>query len=228
MTYRLESEIAMFSLSSSLGRSIPADPLRRSTIRMEISGERSRPSHDHDFDLVRQIAAGDDDALRELYAVHGQRLYAYAARVTGDLAMAEDVVQESLIAVWKSAGRFRGEGRVLAWLLSIVHHKALTAIRIQSPVTLDEQVDQLADTSPLPDERIALNEQRRQLRTSLGRLSLEHRTVLELVFYQGLSLSEAAQICDCPMGTIKSRLSYAKTQLRGDLMRKGLGAEERA
>ena len=228
MTYRLESEIAMFSFSSSLGRSIPADPLRRSTVSMEISEERSRPSHDHDSDLVRQIAAGDDDALRELYAAHGQRLYAYAARVTGDLAMAEDVVQESLVAVWKSAGRFRGEGRVFAWLLSIVHHKALNAIRIQSPVTLDEQVDRLADTSPSPDERIALNEQRRQLRASLGRLSLEHRTVLELVFYQGLSLSEAAQICDCPVGTIKSRLSYAKTQLRGDLMRRGLGAEERA
>jgi RNA polymerase sigma-70 factor (ECF subfamily) len=216
----------MFSLSSNLGRSIPADPLRRSTVSMEISEERSRPSHDHDFDLVRQIAAGDDDALRELYAAHGQRLYAYAARVTGDLAMAEDVVQESLVAVWKSAGRFRGEGRVLAWLLSIVHHKALNAIRIQSPVTL-EQVDRLADTSPSPDERIALNEQCRQLRASLGRLSFEHRTVLELVFYQGLSLSEAAQICDCPVGTIKSRLSYAKTQLRGDLMRRGLGAEER-
>lgn len=228
MTYRLESEIAMFSFSSSLGRSIPADPLRRSTVSMEISEERSRPSHDHDFDLVRQIAAGDDDALRELYAAHGQRLYAYAARVTGDPVVAEDVVQESLVAVWKSAGRFRGEGRVLAWLLSIVHHKALNAIRIQSPVTLDEQVDRLADTSPSPDERIALNEQRRQLRASLGRLSLEHRTVLELVFYQGLSLSEAAQICDCPVGTIKSRLSYAKTQLRGDLMRRGLGAEERA
>ena len=197
-------------------------------LSMEISEERSRPSHDHDFDLVRQIAAGDDDALRELYAAHGQRLYAYAARVTGDPVVAEDVVQESLVAVWKSAGRFRGEGRVLAWLLSIVHHKALNAIRIQSPVTLDEQVDRLADTSPSPDERIALNEQRRQLRASLGRLSLEHRTVLELVFYQGLSLSEAAQICDCPVGTIKSRLSYAKTQLRGDLMRRGLGAEERA
>ena len=218
----------MYSLSSSLGRSIPVNPLRRSTVSMEIPEERSRPSHDHDFDLVRQIAAGDDDALRELYAAYGQRLYAYAARVTGDLAMAEDVVQESLVAVWKSAGHFRGEGRVLAWLLSIVHHKALNAIRIQSPVILDEQVDRLADTSPSLDERIALNEQRRQLRASLGQLSLEHRIVLELVFYQGLSLSEAAQICNCPVGTIKSRLSYAKTQLRGDLMRRGLGAEERA
>ncbi len=226
MTYRLESEIAMFSLSPSLGRSTLADPLRRSTVRMEISERRPRPSHDHDFELVQQIAAGDDDALRELYAIHGQRLYAYAARVTGDLAMADDVVQESLVAVWKSAGRFRGEGRALAWLLSIVHHKALNAIRMQSPAAL-EQVDQLTDPSPSPDERIALNEQRCQLRASLGRLSLEHRIVLELVFYQGLSLSEAAQICDCPVGTIKSRLSYAKAQLRGDLIRSGLGAEER-
>jgi RNA polymerase sigma-70 factor (ECF subfamily) len=183
---------------------------------------------DQDFALVRQIAAGDDDALRELYAAYGQRLYAYAARITGDPAVADDVVQESLVAVWKSAGRFRGEGRVLAWLLSIVHHKALNAVRIQSPVALDEQVDRLAASLPSPEERVTQSEQRHLLRAGLERLSAEHRAALELVFYQGLSLSEAAQVCNCPVGTIKSRLNYAKTQLRGDLMRRGLGAEELA
>jgi len=68
-------------------------------------------------------------------------------RITGDSSVAEDVVQESLVAVWQSAGRFRGEERVLTWLLSLVYHKALNAVRIQSPVALDEQVDRLAVTA---------------------------------------------------------------------------------
>ncbi len=178
--------------------------------------------------LLEQIAACNDQALQELYDAYGQQLYAYAVRITGDPALADDVIQESLVAIWKGAGRFRGEGRVLAWLLSIVHHKALNAIRHQAPVALDDQADRLADTAPLPDEHVAQNERRRQLREGLARLSLEHRMVLELVFYQGLSLSEAAQVCDCPVGTIKSRLNYAKIQLRGDLIRRGLGAEEMA
>jgi RNA polymerase sigma factor (sigma-70 family) len=218
----------MSSLSSSLGRYIPANGPKCSATSTGVSLERSTPNLDQDFALVQQIAAGNDDALRELYAAHGQRLYAYAVRITGDPAVADDVVQESLVAVWKSAGHFRGEGRVLAWLLSIVHHKALNAARIQSPVALDEQVDRLADTEPWPDEHVVQSEQRRQLRAGLKRLSVEHRTVLELVFYQGLSLSEVAQVCNCPVGTIKSRLNYAKTLLRGDLMRRGLGAEEMA
>jgi RNA polymerase sigma-70 factor (ECF subfamily) len=196
--------------------------LMRLTFTMRIPLERSTPDLDQDFALIKQIAAGNDDALRELYAAYGQRLYAYAVRITGDPAKADDVIQESLVAVWKS------EGRVLAWLLSIVHHKALNAVRLQSPDGLDDQVDRLADTAPSPDEHVVQSERRHQLRACLERLSLEHRTVLELVFYQGLSLSEAAQVCNCPVGTIKSRLNYAKIQLRGDLMRRGWGVEETA
>jgi RNA polymerase sigma-70 factor (ECF subfamily) len=69
-------------------------------------------------------------------------------------------------------------------------------------------------------------EQSRLLRDGLQRLSLEHRTVLELVFYQGLSLDETARVCGCPVGTVKSRLSYAKNSLRGELSRAGLAAED--
>lgn len=216
----------MFSLSSSLGRFIPADRLH-AMVSMETLKEHSQPSHDDELALVRQIAAGDDDALGELYAVYGQRLFAYAAHITGNLNLAEDVVQESLVAVWQGARRFRGEGRVVAWLLSIVHHKALNAVRGRSPVAL-VQVEKIVDESPSPDERVVLSERRKLLRAGLARLSLEHRTVLELVFYQGLSQNEAAQICNCPVGTIKSRLSYAKAKLRDALRQPGMEMEDMA
>src|SRR5512141_2708244 len=82
--------------------------------------EQGMPAEDgHELELVRCIAAKNEAALRELYAAYGQRLYAYALHLTGDPAQAEDVVQEMLVAVWRSADKYRGEGRLLAWLLGI-------------------------------------------------------------------------------------------------------------
>ena len=173
-----------------------------------------------DLDLVRRIASGDEAALRDLYAAYGQRLYAYALRLACDPALAEDVVQVTLVAVWRSAGRYRGEGRVLAWLLGIVHNLAVKAVRRHSLPLSAELEDTLPAPGAPPEELVQAGERSGWLRQGLEGLSTDHRAVLELVFYQGLSLAEAAQVCGCPTGTIKSRLSYARQYLRGVLTRK--------
>ncbi len=185
-----------------------------------------RSSEHTDVEIVRRVAAGDGAALRVLYAQYGQRLIAYAMRLTRDRALAEDVVQDSLVAAWQGAAHFRGEGRVVAWLLGIVHHKALNAIRRTSPTLLGEDDEQYPDTALLPDERIAGDERANLLRRGLESLSLNHRMVLELVFYQGLSLAEVATVCGCPVGTVKSRLNYAKAHLRRVLEQAGVNAED--
>ncbi len=172
-----------------------------------------------DIELVRRIVAHDDAALRELYAAYGQHLFAYALRLTGDHAQAEDVVQDALVAVWRSANSFRGDGRLLAWLLGIVHHTAIKALRRRSIPISDEMEASLPATGPLPEERVQLDEQARRVQLGLQSLSAEHRAVLELVFYQGLSLKETAEVCGCPVGTVKSRLSYARRKLKGVLSR---------
>jgi RNA polymerase sigma-70 factor (ECF subfamily) len=172
-----------------------------------------------DLALVQRIAAKDEDALRELYSEYGQRLYAYALRLTEVPATAEDVAQDTLIAVWKSANRFRGESRLLAWLLGIVHHTAMKALRHTPQHITDEMETTLATEDPTPEEKLQSQEQAQWLQRGLKSLSPDHRAVLELVFYQGLSLSEASQVIDCPPGTVKSRLSYARRHLRGILSR---------
>ncbi|MFH1524071.1 MAG: sigma-70 family RNA polymerase sigma factor [Chloroflexota bacterium] len=177
---------------------------------------------EHDLALVRRMAAGEDAALCEIYAACGQHLYAYALRFTDDPAQAEDVVQDTLVAAWKSARKFRGEGRVLAWLLGIVHHTALKSLRHRSQPITDEMEATLETGSPSPEQQVEQVEQSARLRLGLRALSPEHRAVLELVFYQGLSLDEVAQVCRVPLGTVKSRLSYARGQLRGVLTRQGL------
>lgn len=174
----------------------------------------------HDIALMQRIADKDESALQSLYAACGQRMYAYALRLTNDPALAEDVVQDTLVAIWRSAKKFRGDGRLIAWLLGIVHHTALKALRRKPALSLSPEMENtLPAHDPLPEETLSANEQTRLVRSALNQLSAEHRAVLELVFYQGMSLNEAAAVCNCPVGTVKSRLSYARKHLRGLLSR---------
>jgi RNA polymerase sigma-70 factor, ECF subfamily len=172
-----------------------------------------------DLDLIRRLQAGDDDAVRDLYTRSGQCLYTYALRLTNDPATAEDVTQNTLIIAWRSAHSFRGEGRLIAWLLGIVHHTAMNSIRNTSYYVERATEETVRDDQPSPEEQAQGQETKRWVREGLQTLSPEHRAVLELVFYQGLSLNEVAEVLDCPVGTVKSRLSYARQHLRGVLAR---------
>jgi RNA polymerase sigma-70 factor (ECF subfamily) len=172
-----------------------------------------------DPDLIRRMKAGDDDAIRDLYGRYGHRLYAYALRLTNDPACAEDVTQNTLITAWRTIHSFRGEGRLIAWLLGIVHHTAMKAIRQTSHDLAGAPEETVGDAQPSPEEQTQGQEMKQWVRAGLKTLSPEHRAVLELVFYQGLSLTEVAGVMDCPLGTVKSRLSYARQHLRGVLAR---------
>jgi RNA polymerase sigma-70 factor, ECF subfamily len=199
------------------------------TYTLEVQLESSKSIREPDLDLARRLAAGDAEAIREVIGAYGQRMYVYALRLTGDPARAEDVLQESLVAAWRGAKRFRGSGSLIAWLLGIVHHRAMNSFKESQPVMDDrlyETDTDLAAGDPLPEEQTNLSEQQRLLRAGLAHLSPEHRAVLELVFYQGLSLQETAGVCGVPLGTVKSRLNYAKASLRGVLSRAGLSAED--
>lgn len=183
------------------------------------TSQKQMTERDKDLFLLRRINQGDDDAVRELYAQYGQRLYAYALRITNEPAIAEDVVQHTLVTVWKTAKNFRGESRLITWLLGIVHHTALKMIRNKTE-SLNETVrENIPENQPTLEEQAQSQETRRWIQDGLQNLSSEHRMVLELVFYQGLSLNEVAQVLKLPLGTVKSRLSYARTHLRGVLTR---------
>ncbi len=172
-----------------------------------------------DLDLIRRMQAGDDDAVRDLYAQYGQRLYAYALRLTDDPATAEDVTQNTLVTAWRTARTFRAEGRLIAWLLGIVHHTAMKAIRNRTNYLGDVAEETIREEQPSPEEQAQVKDERRWVRQGMQSLSPEHRAVLELIFYQELLLNEVAQVLNIPVGTVKSRLSYARTHLRGVLAR---------
>jgi RNA polymerase sigma-70 factor (ECF subfamily) len=132
-----------------------------------------------------------------------------------DPAHAEEVVQETMIAVWKSAKDYKEQSQVSSWILGIAHNKALDRARArQREPELLREIDRRASARATPEQIAQRNSQVERVRSALEKLSPEHREVMMLAFYNELSYSEIAQIVGCPEGTVKSRVYYAKEQLK--------------
>jgi RNA polymerase sigma-70 factor, ECF subfamily len=173
--------------------------------------------------LVEQIAAGSKPAMQALYARHRTYVYRWLLRFVSNETLAEDLLSDVFLDVWRQAGRFQRRSSVSTWLLAIARHKALSARRRRTGAELDEKIEAtIAD--PANDPELALQEKDRGelVRRALMRLSLEHREVIDLVYYHEKSVDEVAQILDVPPATVKTRMFYARKKL-GELVK---GAEK--
>lgn len=168
---------------------------------------------DPDQALVQAMARGDTRALDELYARHGQRLLAYLVGLLDNRQLAEEVLQDVMLAAWRGAAGFRGESRVSTWLLSIARWQAISARRRRYPIImpLDENAAH-DDTGEF--RRVEWEDDRTAVRAALRELPADQRETLELIFYHDLTGPEAAALLGVPEGTVKSRLNRAKTSLR--------------
>jgi len=175
------------------------------------SAQNLSPAVDPDLALVERIAACDQDALQALYAKHAPGLMRYLEGRIGDARLAEEVLQDVMLAAWHSAGRFRGECRVRTWLLVIARRRAINAY--------NRQVVPASREAPFGDEAataVWLDAPGRyhDLDAAMKALSPAQSETLELVFYHGLSLEETALVLQVPQGTVKSRLHRARARLR--------------
>lgn len=172
---------------------------------------------------VGSIRAADEALLRGLVDEHGRALFGYARRLTGDAALAEDVVQETLIRAWKHAGSLDpGRGPLRPWLFTVARHVVIDLVRARKvrPQELDETAVALA---PAPDD-IERAVETWTIAEALALLSPEHRAVLLETYYRRSSVSEAAERLGIPAGTVKSRTFYALRALRLRLEERGVSA----
>jgi RNA polymerase sigma-70 factor (ECF subfamily) len=120
-----------------------------------------------------------------------------------------------MFEVWKGASRFKGASRVSTWIFGIARHKALSAMRRSSPLTVEvEDALKLPDSAELQDDMLSTRDTRDAVLKALSRLTDQHREVMDLTFYQGFSCNEIADILQCPVNTVKTRMFYARKQLR--------------
>jgi RNA polymerase sigma-70 factor (ECF subfamily) len=169
-----------------------------------------------DENLLERIAAGDQLAMRTLYARHNVKAYRFVLRLVGDACKAEDIVSEVFFDVWRQAGRFEGRSQVGTWILAIARFKALTARRARRDEPLDQMMaETIADGADDPDTCVRKKDESALLRTCIAQLSADHRAVIDLVYYHGKSVEEAAEILGVPRNTVKTRMFYARKKIGG-------------
>lgn len=178
--------------------------------------------------ILAHIAAGSREAFDLLYRRYERRVYGYLLSLVRMPAVAEELMCETMLEVWRGAARFRGDSRVSTWLLGIARYKALSALRARPPSSdsIGDEVPEIQTFEDGPLEQVHKGEQIELVQKALQTLSVEHREVLELAFYHELHYQEIAELVGCPVNTVKTRVFYAKQQLKRRLAQLGVKGEQ--
>ncbi|MEK7747847.1 MAG: RNA polymerase sigma factor [Nitrospirota bacterium] len=182
---------------------------------------------DQEAAWIRQVAEGSREAFEQIFHAYKPRLFRYLFRLTADPAASEELLSDVIVAVWKGAKTYRGEAKPSTWIFGIAHHKAINLLRKRRPEMVeleDNDLQELEDTQQArPEDLIIQKELKEKIEQALLRLSVSHRAVIEMTFYQGFSCQEIAEILGCPVSTVKTRMFYARRQLQGILGKWGEG-----
>jgi RNA polymerase sigma-70 factor (ECF subfamily) len=171
-----------------------------------------------DAELLRRVAAAEPDALRALYDRHAPWLLLRLRQRCADPALVDEVLQDTFLSVWRSAGRFSG-GEVGAWIWTIAARRLVDAVR--SATSQRRLADRLSvrrqPLEPSAEDQVLLGIEHGDLVGALDRLSPELRAVLQAVVFDGLTTAEAARLLGIPQNTVKTRAMRARAQLRREL-----------
>jgi len=176
-----------------------------------------------DGQLLARIAHGDHEAVAALYHRLERPLFAFLVKTLRDREAAADVLNDTMLDVWRQAGRFEGKSSVATWIYAIAHHKAISWLRRRREVELnDDAAAEIADDSPSAEARLAEADVATAIARLMERLSVDHRVVLQLAYFQEFSVSQIAEILDCPENTVKTRMFYARQRLKTLLEAEGI------
>jgi RNA polymerase sigma-70 factor (ECF subfamily) len=189
---------------------LPPDPLSTA----------DRKSRQEDTALLERLRRNDREALAALYDMYGRLAYSLACRIVGNPADAEDVVQESFLALWRQSSQLDpARGSVRAFLATIVRRRAIDALRRRSgtPARPLEEVTALPADTTDPAEVASMTDERESIQRALKELPKEQREAIDLTYFGGLTIAEMAGLQNVPLGTAKSRLRLALDRLRNAL-----------
>ncbi|MGI8572975.1 MAG: RNA polymerase sigma factor [Solirubrobacteraceae bacterium] len=172
-----------------------------------------------DEDLLELLGAGDSGALEVIFDRHSGPAFSLAFRMCGRQAMAEDIVQEAFLSLWRSGARYNPtRGSVRSWVLTAVRNRAIDAFRRES-VTASRDVADDEAAARLPaldgtDSEVERREDARRIRVALEELPAEQRQVIELAYFGGFTHTEIARMLDLPAGTVKGRMRLGLSKMR--------------
>ncbi len=174
------------------------------------------------FALLQQTSRGDRRAFSSLYKATHQQIYVYLHRIAHGSNCIEDILAETYIQVWKSSNKFLGKSKVLTWMIGISRNLALKEIG------RTKYHDDIQNHPEISAGSIDFDEgsSKEILSMALGSISIRHREILDLAFYQDLPYKEIAHILGIPENTVKSRVFYAKVALKSVLEKMGINRSD--
>lgn len=172
--------------------------------------------------LLVRVAGGDEHALRRLYERHAADMLRLLRRLTSDTGTAEEILQEAWLAVWRSAGRYRGESSVRAWLLGVTRRRAHDRLRRAAFTTVDvDQAPEPTDVRADVEGQVLATIGHEAIMAAIRRLPARSREVVVLAFVDGLPYRDIAEVLGVPVGTVKSRMAHARARLVRSLRDEG-------
>jgi RNA polymerase sigma-70 factor, ECF subfamily len=193
-----------------------------SRLRHPAAHSKERLQRLADEELMQLVAVNDADAFEVVLERHADAAFSLAYRICGKRSVAEDVAQESFLAVWRSGSRYdRTRGSVRTWALSIVHNRAVDALRSagvhERRRATDDGLEESLEAPERTEGQAIDNAASHEIRGALGDLPSEQRRVIELAYFGGFSQTEIASMLETPIGTIKGRMRLGLQKLRGHL-----------
>ena len=174
----------------------------------------SLPGAVDERELISRISGRDVAAFEKLYRIYQPRLTRFLSNLVQRPQLVEEVLDDTMMVVWETAQSFRGTSRLSTWIFSIAYRKAIKA-RTRWPDPIEDQPD-LGQASPDPNPHQLLQHGRLHdaLAAAMQSLSADHRTVVDLTYFHGLGYREIAEVMDCPVDTVKTRMFHARRRLR--------------
>lgn len=177
--------------------------------------------------LLQRMKDGDKRAFRELASTVAPNALALATRVTNNRALAEEAVQEALLDVWRQSERYDiRRGGLRQWVLGVVHHKAVDAVRRERSAADRAGKAPEPSSGPHPEDEGVASDRRRRVQKAMEQLAAAQREAITLAYFGGLTYREVAEHLGIPEGTAKTRLRDGLLRLRGLLERQGIGRED--
>lgn len=164
--------------------------------------------------LVVRVAAADRAAFETLYRAYYPRLRRFLERMTRRLPLVEEVVNDTMMVVWRRAHTYDRVSKVSTWIFAIAYRQALKALSRVDDAVPPAENEEIAPAHAEPEGELQREQWRAHLGQALGGLSAEHRAVIELTYYNGYACREVAEIMGCPVDTVKTRMFYARRKLK--------------
>jgi len=167
-----------------------------------------------DVRLLERIRNRDIDAFEELYRGYSRRLGRFLMNLLRRQQLVEEVANDVMMAIWNRPDSYQGRSRVSTWIFGIAYRKALTALRKLDEVIEDEDAQDRVSPEATPEQATGLRHARELLLTSMSELPAAQRAVVDLTYFHEMGYGEIAQILDCPVDTVKTRMFHARRQLK--------------